>query len=149
RGASDTSIRNRNLATLARLVDGQGATAHVKTVQLTDCAIGVLAAAHLDEAETARLTRRAIRHDLDLVDGPAVAREQLADLRFVRAKRKIPDIEPATHSRTPALPKKEAVSGPRRRHDPSRRRHVPGIRRWYVGLSFLYESTVGEDLPTR
>src|SRR5262245_20118448 len=83
------------------LVDGQGPTSEVAAVQIADGAIGVLRAAHFDEAESARATGVAIGHELDLGDRAPALGEEIADLRFVRREREIADIQSGTHARTP------------------------------------------------
>src|ERR1700733_3826054 len=53
-----------------RLVDVDGATAHLRTIQRGNCFVSVLVAGHLHEAETAGAPRITVRHDANPVHLP-------------------------------------------------------------------------------
>lgn len=109
---------------LAGFVDGQRPAAEFPTVERIDSRIGLCLAPHLYEGEPARTTRVSVGDDLHLVDLAAPLREQGAELRFVRVKRQIANVQPGPHDPQPLSPRGCEASSRRERWSAPRPRVV-------------------------
>src|SRR4249920_1104715 len=78
-------------------IDRQAAATHLELIEFGSRLLRLLVGGHLDERESPRASRRGVTHDTHRLHCARLA-EELLQLRFSRAVRKIPDVKPSTHT---------------------------------------------------
>ncbi len=94
--ASESATTTTTLRALFGLVHAEGATIEVRAVHGFNGLLGLGRRPHRHEPESARLTRRTVRHDMDVRD-LADAREGLANGLSGGRKRQVADIQTRSH----------------------------------------------------
>ena len=91
RAAAEAAAAARPIRAGLSFVDFDGPALEVPAVQSGDGLFGLVPVRHLNEAETARLTRRLVRDDGGLLDRPERL-EGVAEVALGRGERKVTDI---------------------------------------------------------